>query len=63
VLCKELDRIWAACAAAGKPVGVHASDGATARLYRENGCQLLTVAVDGVAVARAAAGELAAARG
>ena len=36
---------------------------ATARLYRENGCQLVTVAVDGVAVARAAASELAAARG
>jgi len=63
VLRKELDKIWAACAAAGKPVGVHASDGATARLYRENGCQLITVAVDGVAVARAAASELAAARG
>jgi 4-hydroxy-2-oxoheptanedioate aldolase len=63
VLRKELDRIWAACAAAGKPVGVHASDGKTARLYRENGCRLITVAVDTVAVARTAASELAAARG
>jgi 4-hydroxy-2-oxoheptanedioate aldolase len=62
VLRKELERIWSACAAAGKPVGVHASDGATARLYRENGCQLITVAVDVLAVSRAAAGELAAAR-
>jgi 4-hydroxy-2-oxoheptanedioate aldolase len=62
VLRKELDRVWAACAAAAKPVGVHASDGATARLYRENGCQLLTLAVDALAVARTAAAELAAAR-
>lgn len=63
VLRPELERIWAACAAAGKPVGVHASDGATARLYRDNGCRLVTVAADAVAVARGAAGELAAARG
>jgi 4-hydroxy-2-oxoheptanedioate aldolase len=63
VLRKELERIWSACAAAGKPVGVHASDGATARLYRENGCQLITVAVDVVAVSRTAARELAEARG
>jgi 4-hydroxy-2-oxoheptanedioate aldolase len=63
VFRKELERIWAACSAAAKPVGVHASDGATARLYRENGCQLLTVAVDAVAVARGAASELAVARG
>ena len=63
VLRKELERIWAACAAAAKPVGVHASDGTTARLYRENGCQLITVAVDGLAVARAAVSELAVASG
>jgi 4-hydroxy-2-oxoheptanedioate aldolase len=63
VLRKELERVWAACAAAGKPVGVHASDGTTARLYRENGCQLITVAVDAVAVTRAAASELATPRG
>jgi 4-hydroxy-2-oxoheptanedioate aldolase len=63
VLRKELERVWAACAAAGKPVGVHASDGMTARLYRENGCRLITVAVDSVAVTRAAASELAVARG
>jgi 4-hydroxy-2-oxoheptanedioate aldolase len=63
VLRKELERIWAACAAAGKPVGVHASDGATARLYRENGCQLITVAIDAIAVTRTAASELAVARG
>lgn len=63
VLRKELERIWAACADAGKPVGVHASDGATARLYRDNGCQLITVTVDAVAIARAAAAELAVARG
>jgi 4-hydroxy-2-oxoheptanedioate aldolase len=63
VLRKELERIWAACAAAEKPVGVHASDGTTARLYRENGCQLITVAVDAVAITRTAASELAVARG
>jgi 4-hydroxy-2-oxoheptanedioate aldolase len=63
VLRKELERIWAACAAAGKPVGVHASDGQTARLYRENGCQLITVAIDAVAVTRTATSELAVARG
>ena len=63
VLRKELERIWAACAAAAKPAGVHASDGTTARLYRENGCKLITVAVDALAVTAAAASELAAARG
>jgi 4-hydroxy-2-oxoheptanedioate aldolase len=63
VLRPELERIWAACAGAGKPVGVHASDGATARLYRDNGCRIITVAVDAVALARGAAAELAAAAG
>lgn len=58
----ELERIWSACAAAGKPVGVHALDGATARFYRDNGCRLVTVAVDGPAVARTAAAELAVAQ-
>jgi len=63
VLRRELERIWSACAAAGKPVGVHASDGATARLYRDNGCRLITVANDVLAVSRAAVAELAEARG
>jgi 4-hydroxy-2-oxoheptanedioate aldolase len=63
VLRAELERIWAACAVAGKPVGVHAQDGATARLYRDNGCRLVTVASDALGVARTAAAELAAARG
>jgi 4-hydroxy-2-oxoheptanedioate aldolase len=62
VLRPALERIWADCAAAGKPVGVHASDGATARLYRENGCRLVTVVADAVAVSRASAAELAAAK-
>ncbi len=62
VLRPELERIWAACAAAGKPVGVHAAEGATARLYRDNGCRLVTVAVDGPAIARTAVAELAVAR-
>jgi 4-hydroxy-2-oxoheptanedioate aldolase len=63
VLRPELERVWAACAAAGKPAGVHASDGATARLYLEGGCRIITVAVDGVALQRGAGHELAAARG
>jgi 4-hydroxy-2-oxoheptanedioate aldolase len=63
VLRPALERIWADCAAAGKPVGVHASDGATARLYRENGCRLVTVVSDAVAVSRASVAELAAAKG
>jgi 4-hydroxy-2-oxoheptanedioate aldolase len=62
VLRPALERIWADCAAAGKPVGVHATDGTTARLYRENGCRLVTTVADAVAISRAAAAELAAAR-
>lgn len=61
VLRPALERIWADCAAAGKPVGVHASEGATARHYRQNGCRLITVVADSLAVSRAAAAELAAA--
>jgi 4-hydroxy-2-oxoheptanedioate aldolase len=52
VLNPALQRIWAACAAAGKPVGVHAGDGATARRYREAGCTLITAADDASAIAR-----------
>jgi 4-hydroxy-2-oxoheptanedioate aldolase len=62
VLRPALERVWASCAAAGKPVGVHATDGATARLYRDNGCRLVTVAADAVAITRTAAAELAIAR-
>ena len=63
VLGPAFSQIWAACAAARKPVGVHATDGATARIYRDNGCRLVTVAADAVAVARGAATELGVARG
>jgi 2-keto-3-deoxy-L-rhamnonate aldolase RhmA len=62
VLGPALQRVWAACAAAGKPVGVHASDGATARRYREAGCTLITVTADGHAIARDAAAQLSRAR-
>jgi 4-hydroxy-2-oxoheptanedioate aldolase len=62
VLRTAFERIWADCAAAGKPVGVHAPDGTTARLYRQNGCRLVTVIADSFALARAAVAELAAAR-
>jgi 4-hydroxy-2-oxoheptanedioate aldolase len=63
VLRPAFERVWAQCAEAGKPVGVHATDGATARLYADGGCRLITVANDNVAIARAAAAELAAAKG
>ncbi|HXP21750.1 MAG TPA: aldolase/citrate lyase family protein [Streptosporangiaceae bacterium] len=63
VLRPALEQIWAVCAGAGKPVGVHSADGVTARLYRENGCRLINVASDVLAIARTTASELAAARG
>jgi 4-hydroxy-2-oxoheptanedioate aldolase len=62
VLRPALERVWTTCAAAGKPCGVHALEGETARVYRDNGCKLVTVIQDGNAVARAAAAALAAAR-
>jgi 4-hydroxy-2-oxoheptanedioate aldolase len=62
VLNPAFKRIWAACAAAGKPVGVHASDGATAGRYREAGCTLLTVTADASAVVRDTAVQLGRAR-
>ena len=63
VLGPALERVRLAGAAAGKPVGIHAADGATARRYRDEGCSLITVASDAVAVSRGTAAELAAARG
>jgi len=63
VLGQALARIRSACAAAGKPAGIHATDGATARRYRDEGCRLVTVATDALAISRAAAAELATARG
>jgi len=62
VLRPAFEQIWTDCSNAGKPVGVHASDGATARLYRENGCRLVTVVADTLAVSRAAVAELAVAK-
>jgi 4-hydroxy-2-oxoheptanedioate aldolase len=62
VLKPFLERIRFACAAAGKPVGIHASDGVMARRYRDDGCSLVTVAAAALAIARGAAGELATAR-
>jgi 4-hydroxy-2-oxoheptanedioate aldolase len=56
------ERIWAQCAAAGKPAGVHAVDGVTARIYRDNGCRIITVANDNTAIRQGSAAELAAAR-
>ena len=62
VLNRVLQRIWAACAAAGKPVGVHASDGTTARRYRDAGCTLITTATDAVAITRDTAVQVSRAR-
>lgn len=62
VLRLEFEKIWAACAAAGKPVGVHAMDGDTALLYKRNGCRLVTVAADATAITATARSGLATAR-
>jgi 4-hydroxy-2-oxoheptanedioate aldolase len=58
VLSRALAQIWAACATVGKPVGVHATDAALARRYREGGCTLLTCAADAVAITRDATAQL-----
>ena len=55
-------KIWAACEAAGKPVGVHATEAVLARRYREGGCTLLTTVADAAAITRDAAAQLRAAR-
>jgi 4-hydroxy-2-oxoheptanedioate aldolase len=62
VLDGALQRVWAACAAAGKPVGVHAMEGATARRYRQAGCTLITAAADAAAITRDTAAQFACAR-
>jgi 4-hydroxy-2-oxoheptanedioate aldolase len=62
VLRPALEQVWAACAAAGKPVGVHSVDGATASLYRRNGCRLVNVAVDMPSISRQTAYALKLAR-
>jgi 4-hydroxy-2-oxoheptanedioate aldolase len=63
VLDGALQRVRAACAAAGKPVGVHAAEGATARRYREAGCTLITTAADAAAITRDTAAQFTLARG
>jgi len=62
VLDRALQRVWAAGAATGRPVGVHATDGAVARRYREAGCTLITTAVDATAITRDIAAQLSRAR-
>jgi 2-keto-3-deoxy-L-rhamnonate aldolase RhmA len=62
VLNQTLQRVWVACAVAGKPVGVHATDGATARRYRDYGCTLITTADDAAAITRNTAAQLGLAR-
>jgi 4-hydroxy-2-oxoheptanedioate aldolase len=62
VLGPALAQIWAACATAGKPVGVHATEAAIARRYREGGCTLLTTGADAAAITRDATAQLSALR-
>ena len=62
VLSQALQRVWAACAAAGKPVGVHAADGAVARRYRDAGCTVITTASDAGAITRDTAAQFRRAR-
>ena len=62
VLSRAFEQIWAKCAAAGKPVGVHSTDGATAHRYAQKGCRLINVASDAQTITRGIATELATAR-
>jgi len=62
VLNPVLRRIWAACAAAAKPVGVHAMSGAVAARYREAGSTMITVVDDAGAISRYTAAQLGLAR-
>jgi len=62
VLNQALRRVWAACAAAGKPVGVHATEGVIARRYRDAGCTLITTAADSAAITRDVAAQFSLAR-
>jgi 4-hydroxy-2-oxoheptanedioate aldolase len=62
VLNPALQRVWAACAAAGKPAGVHATDGSVARRYREAGCTLITTTADATAITRDTAAQFRLAR-
>jgi 4-hydroxy-2-oxoheptanedioate aldolase len=62
VLGAALERIGAACAAAGKPMGVHSTNGVLAARYRNSGCRLVNVAADASALTNATSAELAAAR-
>jgi 4-hydroxy-2-oxoheptanedioate aldolase len=60
-LSAALRTVWSAAARAGKPVGTHAADGATARDYRAAGCRLLTVATDSGVLGRSVSIEIGAA--
>jgi 4-hydroxy-2-oxoheptanedioate aldolase len=62
VLDRTLQRVRMACAAAGKPVGVHAADGVIARRYRDAGCTLITTASDAAAITRDTAAQFSLAR-
>ncbi len=62
VLDQALQRVWVACAAAGKPAGVHATEGTTARRYRDAGCTLITTTDDAAGITRDTAAQLSLAR-
>jgi 4-hydroxy-2-oxoheptanedioate aldolase len=63
VLRPALERVWALAAEAGKPAGVHATNGALARRYRDSGCRIVTVVNDNAAIKQASVAELALAKG
>jgi 2-dehydro-3-deoxyglucarate aldolase/4-hydroxy-2-oxoheptanedioate aldolase len=54
VFRKALDRVLAAADAAGVAVGIMASDGATARRYRDEGFRLIAIGSDATLLAQAA---------
>ncbi|HEV2370673.1 MAG TPA: aldolase/citrate lyase family protein [Streptosporangiaceae bacterium] len=62
VFRQALEQITSACAAAGKPAGIHASDGATAHRFAALGCTVITLTVDSVALSRDTAAQLASTR-
>jgi 4-hydroxy-2-oxoheptanedioate aldolase len=62
VLNRALQRVWAVCAATGKPVGVHATEGVIARRYRDASSTLITIATDSVAITRDTAAQFSLAR-
>ena len=53
---------FSTCPFSQPAAGVHATDGATARIWQDNGCALVTVISDAAGLSRAVAAELATAQ-